>query len=101
MRKYNTAVVTIILLITFFACSQGYIVNMNANTNYPDGRDLYISKCGGCHQLFDPNSYTKADWNKIMVAMQEKSKIDDQQKDEILNWIIETRQSLENKDAKK
>ena len=74
---------------------------MNANTNYPDGRDLYISKCGGCHQLFDPNSYTKADWNKIMVAMQEKSKIDDQQKDEILNWIIETRQSLENKDAEK
>jgi hypothetical protein len=55
-----------------------------------------MSKCGGCHRLFDPNDYTKRDWDIIMVPMQEKSKIDDQQKNDILEWIIETRQSLEN-----
>ena len=74
---------------------------MNAHTNYSEGRDLFMSKCGGCHQLFDPNSYTKVEWNKIMLAMQEKSKINDQQKNEILNWIFETQQSTKNLEAKK
>ena len=101
MRKLITPALTIILFITIFSCSQGYIVNMNTHTNYPEGRDLYMSKCGGCHQLFDPNSYTKADWDKIMVAMQEKSKIDDEQRNEILNWIIETKKSFESIDAEK
>lgn len=76
-------------------------MNKTAITNYPEGRELYMSKCGGCHQLFDPNSYTKGEWSKIMFAMQEKSKIDDQQKNEIFNWIIETQQSIQNVEEKK
>ena len=31
-----------------------------------------------------------------MVVMQKKSKIDDDQKNEILNWILETKQNEEN-----
>ena len=96
MRKFKTIALTIILFITIFACSQGYIVNMNAHTNYSEGRDLYMSKCGVCHQLFNPSNYTKDEWNKNMVVMQKKSKIDDDQKNEILNWILETRQNEEN-----
>jgi hypothetical protein len=101
VRKFNTITLIIILFITIFACSQGYIVNTNAHTNYPGGRDLYVSKCGGCHQLFDPNIYIKGEWNKIMIAMQEKSKIDDEQKKEILNWIFETQQSIVDENLKK
>ena len=71
------------------------------NISLTTGKNLYMSKCGGCHQLFDPNSYTKVEWNKIMLAMQEKSKINDQQKNEILNWIFETQQSTKNLEAKK
>ncbi len=101
MKKLIPIVFAIIFLIIIYSCSQGYIVNTNVITNYPEGRNLYMSKCGGCHQLFDPSSYTKGEWNKIMLAMQEKSKINDQQKNEILNWIIETRQATENIEAKK
>jgi len=97
--------ITIAIFVTFlfiiFSCSQGYIVDKNARTDYSEGRDLYISKCGGCHQLFDPNTYNKSEWNKIMMAMQLKSKINDQQKSDIINWIIETQQSVENVEAKK
>ena len=101
MINFNTIALIIILFITFYSCSQGNIVNTSIQTNYPEGRDLYISKCGGCHQLFDPNIYTKGDWNKIMIAMQEKSKIDNQQKKEILNWIFETQQSIVDENLKK
>jgi len=75
-------------------------VNTNVITKYPEGRDLYMSKCGGCHQLFDPNNYSKGEWSKIMVAMQEKSKINDQQKNEIYNWILETKKAKENIEGK-
>lgn len=101
MRKLFRVAIVFTFLIIIFSCSQGYIVNMNTKTDYPKGRNLYISKCGGCHQLFDPNSYTKAEWEKIIVVMQEKSKINDQQKNDIIRWIIETQQSLENVEAKK
>ena len=74
---------------------------MSIHTDYPEGRDLYRSKCGGCHQLFDPNHYSKSEWNKIMVVMQEKSKINDEQKNEILNWVVEIQQSKKSVEAKK
>lgn len=90
----------IVFLITIFSCSQGYIVNTNAKTDYLKGRNLFMSKCGGCHQLFDPKSYSESEWNKIMMEMQKKSKIDDQQKNEIYNWILETKKAEENIDGK-
>ena len=99
MRGLITIAIFVTFLLIIFSCSQGYIVNMNAKTDYPKGRNLYISKCGGCHQLFDPNSYTKSEWNKIMVAMQQKSKINDQQKNDIYDWILETHKSAEKVEA--
>jgi len=68
---------------------------MNSKTDYPEGRNLFISKCGGCHQLFNPNLYSKVEWSKIMMEMQKKSKINDQQKNAIYNWILETKQTEE------
>jgi len=96
LRKISTIITIVFLLVAIFSCSQGYLVNMNAHTNYSEGRDLYMSKCGGCHQLFNPSNYTKDEWNKNIVVMQKKSKIDDDQKNEILNWILETKQNEEN-----
>lgn len=101
MRELTTIAIIIIFLFIVFSCSQGYIVNMNAKTDYPNGRNLYISKCGGCHQLFGPNSHTELEWKKIMIDMQKKSKINDQQKNYILNWVLETKQIEENIEAKK
>ena len=100
MRYISTKALIIVFLITIFSCSQGYIVNTNAKTDYLEGRNLFMSKCGGCHQLFDPKSYSESEWNKIMMEMQKKSKIDDQQKNEIFNWILETKKAKENIDGK-
>jgi len=100
VRGLNKIALIITFLITIFSCGQGYIVNINSETDYPEGRNLFISKCGGCHQLFDPNSYSEVNWHKIMMEMQKKSKINDQQKNEIYNWILETRQTEEMLKAK-
>jgi hypothetical protein len=100
VRKLNTITGIFIFLLIIYSCSQGYSVNMEDKTKYPEGRNLYLSKCGGCHQLSDPSNHTKLEWDKIMITMQQKSKINDEQKNEIINWLIETQQSVENVEAK-
>ena len=85
-------VILIFILLTFIMtqCSQGYIVDMNARTNYSEGRDLYIAKCNGCHQLFNPNNFAIAKWDTIVQSMSTKAKIDLDEQRKILKWINET-----------
>jgi hypothetical protein len=73
------------------ACSQGYMVNLEEKSHHTEGRDLYISKCNSCHKLYDPNNFTEAGWDSIMIPMTEKAKLKPEQKDEIFSWIIEVK----------
>lgn len=51
------------------------------------GRELYISKCSTCHNLFLPNNYTKPEWLLIMSKMEKPAKIDSTQKDLIMKYV--------------
>ena len=33
------------------------------------GRDLYLGKCGACHQIYSPDSFTASDWQSILSMM--------------------------------
>jgi len=55
--------------------------------NLQKGRELYVSSCASCHGLVDPLKLTKDKWEKKMVSMQKKAKIDDTKKDLILHYI--------------
>ena len=89
--------------LTFFlllACSSGYLIDMKETTNYPEGRTLYASKCSGCHNYYDPLSFTSAKWDSILIPMQKKAKLTDEERESILFWINEKRNkavSIENK----
>ena len=74
-----------------FSCSQGYIVKMNENTHYPKGRDLFASKCNGCHKLPYPEQFTATQWDSILVPMKIKAKLTDEEQSMILNWLKEKR----------
>ena len=84
-----------ILLLVFpvslivFSCSQGYIINKNEKTKYPQGRDLFASKCGGCHKLPYPSQFTVSQWDSILVPMKTKAKLTDEEEIMILNWLKE------------
>lgn len=77
------------------ACSSGYIVNMKEHTDFPGGRQLFISKCNSCHQLFSPNRFSKTKWDSILIPMKKKAKISSEQKNEIYNWILEIKDNYE------
>jgi hypothetical protein len=77
------------------ACGAGYVVNMNERTDFPEGRELFVSKCNACHQLYNPNQHTKVEWDSILVPMKKKAKISVEQKNEIYNWILEIKENYE------
>jgi cytochrome c5 len=33
------------------------------------GRDLYLGKCGACHQIYSPDNFTASDWQNILSVM--------------------------------
>jgi hypothetical protein len=51
------------------------------------GRLLYIKHCSSCHNLHLPEQFTAAEWEKNVVEMQEKAKINDLQKETLLNYL--------------
>ena len=84
-------VILLLSLLLFETCSQGYIVNMNSVTCCPEGRDLFVSKCGACHRLYDPANFTAAEWDSVLVPMQAKAKLNSEQRDKIYRWIIDVK----------
>ena len=89
-------IILTITIVIIASCSQGYIVNMKDETNHPEGRELYISKCNSCHQLFNPNKFTETEWDTILVPMEAKSKLQPEQRDEIYKWILEVKKNDQN-----
>ena len=53
-----------------------------------EGRKLYIKNCSSCHYLYLPEKYTKADWAYNLDFMQERAKINDEQKEIILKYLF-------------
>jgi mono/diheme cytochrome c family protein len=51
------------------------------------GRKLYVSNCGSCHNLHLPQQYTSAEWEKNVAEMQVKAGISDNQKANILSYL--------------
>ena len=33
------------------------------------GHSIYINRCGACHGLYSPDSYSSSNWGSIMVSM--------------------------------
>jgi hypothetical protein len=78
---------TFLLVITFVGCGSQSI--HKETTQFPVGKRLYISKCGGCHQLYGRNEFVPAQWDTILVSMRTKAKISSDEEREILNFLKE------------
>lgn len=88
--KFITLLFLLLILIVF-SCSQGYIINKNEKTKFPEGRDLFASKCNGCHKLPFPQQFNSSQWDSILVPMKVKAKLTDEQCLMIFDWLTENR----------
>jgi cytochrome c5 len=51
------------------------------------GKSLYENSCVKCHKLYSPKDYTHESWQPILVKMQGKARLDDNQIALISNYI--------------
>jgi len=73
---------------TLYIPSQKDALTLNISLEkLQQGRQLYINKCAGCHNLYLPSGYTSKEWAPIMDKMQSPGKIDDVEKELIMNYL--------------
>jgi len=51
------------------------------------GRELYVSSCGSCHNLYLPEKYSEQVWVHNLDEMQVRAKISNEQKSLILAYL--------------
>ncbi len=52
-----------------------------------EGKSLYENNCAKCHDLFKPKDFSAEQWKPILLDMQKKAKISDEQRDKIYNYV--------------
>lgn len=52
------------------------------------GRQLYVARCGGCHNLYPPSAFAADLWPEIMEKMAARSRLTRQEHEEILRYLV-------------
>lgn len=52
-----------------------------------EGKTLFVNNCAKCHNLKNPNNYTTEEWKPILLRMQKKAKISDEEREKIQNYV--------------
>jgi hypothetical protein len=52
-----------------------------------EGKSLYGMNCAKCHELFDANKFTAEEWTPIVLSMQKKAGISDEQREKIYAYL--------------
>lgn len=86
-------IITLLVVFSLYSCgSQLYVpiesINSISVENLKKGRELYVKNCASCHQLFLPNYQNNEQWIVSLNSMQERSKISDEQKKLILDYLV-------------
>jgi len=53
--------------------------SITTEENTTDGRQIYQTSCGKCHELFQPDNRNIASWMKVMKRMSKEAKLSEQQ----------------------
>jgi cytochrome c5 len=86
--KISITLYSSLLVIIFLSACSGSSNNSTAGTTkFPEGKDLYVSKCTSCHKAYEPELYTKDEWRKILDEMGSKAKLTKDEKIIILNYL--------------
>lgn len=86
--RYALLFLSISVVLFFVGCGTTAI-DMNAKTEFPKGRSLYVSKCNGCHQLFPKQKFDPVQWGAMLNKMQKRAAITDIEKEQIFLFLTE------------
>src|SRR5207244_2847707 len=58
------------------------------------GRRIYMVRCTECHSMRPVGGYSGGEWRPIVAKMARKAKLDDAQKQTLLDYLITTSDTL-------
>lgn len=58
------------------------------------GRETFVGRCGGCHNLPEPNVKTPEEWSRVLDEMAARSKLTPDEKDLVLRYLSAASQRL-------
>lgn len=65
-----------------------FVIGCAASRVYSSkGEELYYEKCGGCHRLYSPQEITDEKWDKILEEMSKRSKLEEDEKRMIIQYL--------------
>ncbi|HPR84846.1 MAG TPA: hypothetical protein PLG33_02270 [Prolixibacteraceae bacterium] len=94
---YSKIKIGLVLMIVFSgACSSALYIPTQTDADKAgvstesliQGRNLYVSKCGSCHNLHLPEQYTQEKWKEEMPEMQRKAKISGEEAKLITSFLL-------------
>ncbi len=93
MKIKLSAIVFVFTL--FYACSPKVsqpeapkTIEATLSPELAQGKVLYENNCAKCHDLFNPKSFSAEQWIPIMLNMQKKAKISDEEREMIYAYLI-------------
>jgi cytochrome c5 len=93
MKIKLSAIVFVFAL--FYACSPKVsqpeapkTIEATLSPELVQGKVLYENNCAKCHDLFNPKSFSAEQWIPIMLNMQKKAKISDEEREMIYAYLI-------------
>jgi len=51
------------------------------------GHTLYLNRCGSCHNLYSPDSYSSSNWTGILASMAPKAGLTSSEKSLVLKYV--------------
>lgn len=52
-----------------------------------EGKSLYGMNCAKCHELYDAKTFNAEEWTPIILRMQKKARISDEQREKIYAYL--------------
>jgi mono/diheme cytochrome c family protein len=52
-----------------------------------EGKTLFLSNCSKCHDLYSPKDFNAEQWKPIMLSMQKKAEISDEEREKIYAYL--------------
>jgi len=82
-------------MLGIIACSPGLYIPTSTDSQKTGisvdtlvmGRNLYVTNCGSCHNLYKGEHFTKSEWARVMPVMQKKAKINNEQRTMIVKYL--------------
>lgn len=105
MKNFNAAcysqwlserkIIAVVMLSVLVSCSSPLYTPSKENVpstanieTLKKGRQLYVNKCGSCHNLRLPEKFGRESWILSLDKMQPKAKITDEEKNMILYYLL-------------